>query len=233
MPTVKIYADCADLAHIERYAQRPDVNGFTTNPVLLRDCGTVDYPSYVRRLAELTGSRPVSLATLAADPDGIRARAHEIAAWHPHAYVKVPVVGAQGERNASLIGDLAADGIRVNATAVFTEKHVEEVLDSVGPTAPLIVSVFAGRIADTGRDPVQAVRAAVALCAAFPAVEVLWASSREVYNVVQAAEAGSDIITLPPPLLDRLANFERDLDEYASATVAEFDAAALEVHSGR
>lgn len=222
----KIFVDCAAPADVRQYVGHRLVRGLTTNPLLIKAAGIDDYREYARFLADVAPDLPVSLAVPARDPDQIRAEAFEIATWHPMAYVKIPVLAPDGRSMTSVISDLTSAGIRVNVTAMFTSQQVSAVLDSSTPDVPIILSVFAGRIADTGRDPVAAVRSAVDLAADHPHAEVLWASSREIYNLAQARQAGCHIITLTPSLIDRLSRTGADLDWLTCTTVEEFCEAA-------
>jgi transaldolase len=233
---VQLFADCASLDRIACYSESPMISGITTNPALMKAAGVTDYRKFVTQVAELAGPRSISFAAFGRTQPELSAHVREIHNWCHYAYIKVPAITADGESCAQLIANLAADGIPVNVTTVFTGRHAGCVLDRLGDHAGVILSVFAGRIADSGRNPVTAVGAITNLAKDRPNVRVLWASSRELYNIVQADEAGADIITLGPELLDRMSSLGRELESFAVATVEEFCAAAdvikLQVRAG-
>jgi transaldolase len=226
MNAIRVFLDCADKASILKYIRHPRVQGVTTNPTLIRTAGIRDYRRYVDWLSRTIPEVPVSLAVPSRDREGICREALEISTWHPIAYVKVPVISPSGETLAPVISDLTSSGCRINVTAMFTKEHVRKALESCNREVPIILSIFAGRIADTGCDPVKAVREAVELAADYPLAEILWASPREIYNLKQAEEAGSHIITLPPLLIDKLTGINQDLETLARNTVEEFCRAA-------
>jgi transaldolase len=222
MRRVEIFADGADLEHIRVLALDPMIRGFTTNPTLIRKAGVANYETFARAALDVTGRRPISFEVFSDELEEMRAQARAIASWGPAVNVKIPITNTKGVPTAALVADLTADGIAVNVTAMFTRRHVESILEAVRPDARLILSVFAGRIADAGHDPVPPMREAVAMAAGYPRARVLWASPREVLNVVQADEIGCHIITLTPDLIAKLRGIGKDLDSVSLETVRMF-----------
>ena len=225
---VKVFADGADLGHILDLAKNPLIAGFTTNPTLMRKAGVEDFQGFARKVLDHITDRPVCFEVISDDFGEMQDQAHRIASWGTNACVKIPVTNTRGESSAPLIADLTADGLQLNVTALLTLDQVRTVAASLVASRGAIVSVFAGRIADTGRDPVPLMAAAVELLAPTPALELLWASPREILNVVQAGTIGCHIITLTPELLAKLPGLHRSLGEVSLDTVQMFarDAAA-------
>ena len=219
---VKIFADGADLAAILALYKNPLIKGFTTNPTLMRKAGIDDYEAFARQLVAAIPDRPISFEVFADDFDEMIAQASVIASWAPNVNVKIPVTTTKGAFTGPVIRTLAHAGVIVNVTAIMTEQQVERVAESLAPDIPAIVSVFAGRIADTGRDPVPVMRSALRMLAARPQAELLWASPRELLNIFQADEIGCHIITVSHDLLAKLSTVGKDLDEYSLDTVKMF-----------
>lgn len=219
---VALYADGAHEGDIERLAAADHIKGFTTNPTLMRQAGVTHYRDFAERMLGLAAGRPISFEVLADDAETIERQARVIATWGAGIYVKVPVTTTSGEPLSQVIRSLSHDGVQVNVTAVFTIQQVDEVVTALSGGAPSVVSVFAGRIADTGRDPIPHMAAALAVCRSSPGIELLWASPREVLNVVQADAVGCDIITVLPDLLGKLTNLGKDLTQFSRETVAMF-----------
>jgi transaldolase len=225
---VKIFADGADLEGMVALAGRPDIAGFTTNPTLMRKSGVTDYEGFAKKILETITDKPISFEVFADDADGMLRQARLISSWGPNVYVKVPVTNTAAEPMTAVIEQLTADGVKLNVTALMTVEQVRWVTAALAGTRGAIVSVFAGRIADTGRDPMPIMADSLAITSTQPGVELLWASPREVLNVRQADDLGVDIITVTFDLLAKLALFGKDLDEYSLDTVKMFfnDAAA-------
>jgi transaldolase len=219
---VKLYSDGADLDSILALSANPRVKGFTTNPTLMRKAGILDYEAFAHSLLRVVRDLPVSFEVFADDPDEMKAQAFAIARWAPNVNVKIPVTNREGTFMGPLIRSLSAAGVAVNVTAILTLDQVERVVRALDPAAPAIVSVFAGRIADTGIDPVPLMKCAAMMVGILPRAELLWASPRELLNIFQADEAGCDIITLPADLLKKLDLVGRDLTGYSLETVAMF-----------
>ena len=216
---ISIYCDGADLKQMVAYADDERVEGFTTNPSLCRKAGVTDYREFCLRVLDVIGDKPVSFEVFADDFPTMERQAKEIASWGKNVYVKIPVTNTQGSPSYDLIWRLAHDGIKVNVTAVFTPMQCRLAVDALDGTG--ILSVFAGRIADTGSDPERVMRSAKAKIGSEDTL-LLWASAREVYNVKQAEGCGCDVITLAPDLIGKLSGFGRSLADYSLETVRQF-----------
>ncbi len=220
--SLEIYLDGADLQLITRWAKHPAVSGFTTNPSLLKAAGVTDYREFGRVATAAALGKSISFEVVTDDLVDMERQARIIAAWGPNVFVKIPVTNAVGTSTMPLVTRLAEAGIPVNVTAVFTYGQMRDAHGALIHAKAGIVSVFAGRIADTGRDPEAYVKDAV-LLRANHRVQVLWASTREIVNTLQASRAGADIITMSPALFDKLAlSWGKDLAEYSRETVTQF-----------
>jgi transaldolase len=228
LKTVKIFADGADLEAILELAGRPDIAGFTTNPTLMRQSGVTDYEGFARKLLEHVTDRPISFEVFADSDDEMLRQARLIASWGSNVYVKIPVTDTRGTSTAAVVRELSASGVHVNVTALMTEPQVEVATAALARGPGGVISVFAGRVADTGRDPVPLMRAALETMAPYPELELLWASPREILNVRQADDLGVHIITLTRDVLKKLESLGKDLDAFSLETVRMFhnDAAA-------
>jgi len=224
---VKIFADGAAITTIAEMCRNPLIRGFTTNPTLMRKAGVTDYRAFALEVLGVVGERPVSFEVFSDEFAEMEAQAREIASWGRSVYVKVPVTNTRGEFSGPLIERLSGAGVRLNVTALTTADQVARVEPHLAPETPSIVSVFAGRVADTGRDPVPTMIDARKLLARKPKAELLWASSREVLNIVQANDAGCHIITVTSDLLAKLALVGRDLVDFSLETVQMFRDDAL------
>lgn len=220
--TIKVFADGADLNVIREMSQKSGVKGFTTNPTLMRGAGVDDYSGFARDVLEIVKDRPVSFEVFADDLPTMETQAREIATWGPNVNIKIPITNTQGQSTAELIGRLSHDGIIVNVTAMFTLPQVQAIVDVLDPKTPAILSVFAGRIADAGLDPIPLMQEALKMMEACPLAELLWASPREVLNVVQANEIGCHIITITDGIINKLGGLGKDLDQFSLETVAMF-----------
>jgi transaldolase len=225
---IKVFADGADLDGILELAGDPIVCGFTTNPTLMRKAGVEDYEGFARKVLDHVPDRPISFEVCADDFDEMRRQAHRLSSWGPNVYVKIPVTNTEGLSSRALIADLTADGLHLNITGILTLAQVREVTVPLSESAGAVVSVFAGRIADTGRDPVPLMAAAVELLRSCPQLELLWASPREVLNVCQAESVGCDIITVTHDLLKKLAGIGRSLEDVSLETVRMFHRDAVD-----
>jgi transaldolase len=222
LKTVKIFADGANLDAIIELAGQPHIAGFTTNPTLMRQSGVSDYEGFARKLLEHITDRPISFEVFADERHEMLRQARLIASWGRNVYVKIPVTDTRGASTAAVVRELAASGVHLNVTALMTVPQVETVSQALSGGPAAIVSVFAGRIADTGRDPVPVMTAALAAMAPYPELELLWASPREILNVRQADDIGVHIITVTADLLKKLSKFGHDLDTYSLETVRMF-----------
>jgi transaldolase len=219
---VKIYADGADKSAILEMYANPQIAGFTTNPTLMRKSGVSDYRAFAREILEHIPDRPISFEVFADDFAGMERQAAEIASWGENVLVKIPITNTRGESSARLLRRLARAGIRVNVTALLTLDQVRKASECLADGPPAKVSVFAGRIADTGRDPLPVMAAAVELLRPYPTLELIWASPRELLNIFQADAVGCHIITATPDILRKLELVGKDLREYSLDTVKMF-----------
>jgi transaldolase len=219
---VKIFADGADLDGILALYKNPMIKGFTTNPTLMRKAGIGDYEAFARQLLTAIPDRPISFEVFADDFDDMIAQGRVIASWGDNVNVKIPVTTTKGAFTGPVVRTLANAGVIVNVTAVMTAEQVERVAECLAPNIPAIVSVFAGRVADTGRDPIPVMRASLGALAGRPKAELLWASPRELLNIFQADEIGCHIITVSHDVLAKLSLIGKDLDEYSLETAKMF-----------
>jgi transaldolase len=229
LAAIKVFADGASVRSMLEAARDPRIAGFTTNPTLMRKAGVTDYAAFALEVLGQIRDKPISFEVFADDTAGMRRQAREIAAWGENVYVKIPVTNTRGESSTDLVRELAAAGVKVNVTAICTLDQVREIARALAGGPPSVISVFAGRVADTGRDPIPLMREALSICrAADHRIELLWASPREVLNIVQAAEIGCDIITVTSDLLAKLPLLGKELAAFSLETVQMFhrDAAA-------
>ena len=220
--TTKVFADGADLESILTLAEDPLISGFTTNPTLMWKAGLTDYAEFAHRLLERITDLPSSFEVFADDEDEMRRQARLIATWGPNVYVKIPVTTTSGESMAPLIRELSQDGVQVNVTALFTIEQVESTTEAVRDGAPSCISVFAGRIADAGVDPLPIMARSVEIISAVPQAELIWASPREVFNLVQADAVGCQIITMTHDLLKKVQGLGKGLEQFSLETVQMF-----------
>jgi transaldolase len=220
---IKIFADGASLPALLELAQSPQVAGFTTNPTLMRKAGVTDYRAFAKEVLGHIRDKPISFEVFADDFPEMNRQARAIAAWAENVYVKIPITNTKRESSIGLIRELSQSGVKVNVTAICTATQVRETAHALKGGAPSVVSVFAGRIADTGRDPVPLMKSALEVCtAADPLIELLWASPRELLNLVQADQVGCHIVTVTPDLLKKIELIGKDLGEFSLDTVKMF-----------
>ena len=219
---VKIFADGARLDDMVSASKSGTISGLTTNPTLMRQAGLTDYVSFAKAVLAKITDLPISFEVFADDFPTMEKHARQIATWGSNVYVKIPVTNTKRESAVPLIKTLAKEGVKLNVTAILTLEQVREVVDALDAGVPAVVSVFAGRVADTGRDPIPLMREALKICAAKPKAELLWASPREVLNIYQADEIGCHIITVTPDLLKKLSLRDKDLALYSQETVEMF-----------
>ena len=220
--STKLFADGADLKAILELTRNPEIKGFTTNPTLMRNAGIADYESFAHELIEHVPELPISFEVFADDDKEILRQAQKIATWGENVYVKIPVTTTRGDSLSNVVQSLSESGVKVNVTAIFTLDQVKEMTDAVADGAPSNLSVFAGRIADAGVDPVPLVREAVSIMKGAERSECIWASPREVLNLVQANEVGCHIITMTHDLLKKLSSIGKPLDQFSLETVQMF-----------
>jgi transaldolase len=225
---VKIFADGADRAAILELCMDPLIKGFTTNPTLMRKAGVRDYEAFARDVLREVKDRPISFEVFSDEFTEMESQAMKIASWGDNVYVKIPVTNTRGDSSGPLVARLAKRGVKVNATAILTMPQVQAITRALAGGPPSIISVFAGRIADTGTDPLPLMKSALEVVRAHPNIEIIWASPRELFNVVQADQIRCHIITVTPDLLKKLPMLGRDLADLSLDTVRMFhqDAAA-------
>jgi transaldolase len=226
--SVRVFADGADIASIRKLADDPLITGFTTNPTLMRKAGVDDYEQFAHELLECVTDRPISFEVFSDDFDEMNRQARKIASWADNVYVKIPITNTEGTSSLDLARGLTNDGVRINITALMTNEQVAAAADALEGGSPAFVSIFAGRIADTGREPEPIMAQALETLRPLRDVQLIWASPREVLNIVQADRIGCHIITVTHDLLAKVGLFQRDLTEFSLDTVRMFhrDAAA-------
>jgi transaldolase len=220
--TVKTFADGADISEMKRLRENPMVKGFTTNPTLMRKSGITDYETFAREALEAIPDLPLSFEVFADDFEEMERQALKIRDWGENVYIKIPITNTKGESAVPLLERLAAQGVKVNVTAMMTADQVRQALAVIknGPAA--YVSVFAGRVADTGRDPVPVMAEVMEMLKDTPQIELIWASPREVYDIIRANEIGCHIITVTYDLLAKMTLFGKNLDDFSLETVKMF-----------
>ncbi|MEO8126915.1 MAG: transaldolase [Bryobacteraceae bacterium] len=220
--TVKLFADGADRATMLDLYRNPIIQGFTTNPTLMRKAGITGYKEFALDIVRSIPDRPISFEVFADEFDEMEIQARKIATWGENVYVKIPVTNTRREPALDLISKLAHAGVKLNVTALLTLDQVREVTSALAGGAPACVSIFAGRIADTGRDPVPLMAAAVEIISGYPNMELIWASPRELLNIFQASDIGCHIITATNDILKKLPLVGKNLDDYSLETVCMF-----------
>jgi transaldolase len=219
---IKLFADGANVESIIELSKESMISGFTTNPTLMRKAGIVEYEDFARTVLGYVGERAVSFEVISDDFPEMHRQATRVSSWGSNVYVKIPVTNTKGESAAELIRELSLEGVKLNVTAVLSMRQVWHVVKALDESPGAIVSVFAGRIADAGHDPVPLMAAARECLAGFPALELLWASPREILNLCQASAIGCHIITMTPDLLKKVGGLGRDLEDVSLDTVRMF-----------
>jgi len=218
----KIFCDIAELAQIRKFNKKRIVKGFTTNPSLMRKAGAKDYKSYSKKILKICNNKPVSLEVFADNYSGMREQAIKINTWAKNVYVKVPVVNSKGKFMGKIIKELNGQNIKLNITAVYTAIQTKKILKMINKKTKVIISIFAGRASDTGKDPVPEFVKSISLAKRFKNVEILWASVREPYNYLQAQQLGCHIITIPPSTIEKIENFGKSFNKLTKETVKNF-----------
>jgi len=218
----KIFCDIAELDLIKKFNKKKIVKGFTTNPSLMRKAGAKDYKSYSKKILKICKDKPVSLEVFADDYSEMKKQAIQINTWAKNIYVKVPVVNSKGKFMRKIIKELNAQNIKLNITAVYTAQQTEKILKLINKKTKVIISIFAGRAADTGKDPVPEFKKSISIARKFKNVEILWASVREPYNYIQAKQLGCHIITIPPVTIEKIENFGKSFNQLTKETVHAF-----------
>lgn len=220
---IKVFADGADLSAISRLYADPKIKGLTTNPTLMRKAGIADYAAFAREALQVVKSKPISFEVFTDDFTEMHRQALKMAAWQENVYVKIPITNTLGDSAAELIKSLAKAGVKLNITAMLTLKQIQTVVDVLNPDIPSVLSIFAGRIADTGMDPQPVICKALQIAKSQPQAEVLWASVREILNIFHAEQCGCHIVTVPHDILAKATSFwGMDLDELSRQTVKMF-----------
>lgn len=219
---IKVFADGADFSTIFRLNKVDYIKGFTTNPSLMRKSGIKNYKKFATEVVKITKNKPVSFEIFADDLQKMQEQAEEIASWGKNIFVKIPITNTQKKSTKEIIYNLSKKGIKLNITAIFTNKQLKQTLNVIDKRVPIILSVFAGRIADTGRDPEKIIKESVSLAKSFPKCEILWASTRETYNLFQAEKSGCHIITIPHEILNKFGYLGKNLDDFSLETVKGF-----------
>jgi len=218
----KIFCDIADLSSISKFNKKSIVKGFTTNPSLMRKAGANDYKFYSKQILKVCPKKPISFEVFADDQKSMIDQGKKINAWGKNVYVKVPVVNSKSKFMGSVIKELNNQNIKLNITAVYSAKQTEKILKVVNKKSKVIISIFAGRAGDAGKDPVPEFIKSIKLAKKFKNVEILWASVREPYNYLQAKQLGCHIITIPPSIIEKIEKFGKSFDQLTKETVQTF-----------
>ena len=218
----KIFCDIAELDQIKKFNKKKIVKGFTTNPTLMRKAGAKDYRSYSKRILKICEIKPVSLEVFADEYNEMKKQALEINTWGKNVYVKIPVTNSKGIFMSKIIHELNYSNIKLNITAVYSSRQVQKILRSINKKTKVIISIFAGRAGDTGKDPIPEFKKSISMAKKFKNVEILWASVREPYNYLQAKQLGCHIITIPPSTIEKIENFGKSFNELTKETVKGF-----------
>ena len=218
----KIFCDIAKLDQIKKFNKKKIVKGFTTNPSLMRKAGAKDYKSYSKRILKICNKKPVSLEVFADEYKEMKKQALQINTWGNNVYVKVPVTNSKGIFMGQIIKELNNSNIKLNITAVYSAKQTEKILKLINKKTKVIISIFAGRAGDTGKDPVPEFKKSISISKKFKNVNILWASVREPYNYLQAKQLGCHIITVPPSMIEKIEKFGKSVNELTKETVKAF-----------
>jgi transaldolase len=218
----KIFCDIAELDIIKKFTKKKIVKGFTTNPSLMRKAGAKDYKTYSQKILKICNKKPISLEVFADNYKEMKKQAFKINTWGKNVYVKVPVTNSKGIFMGKIIKELNTKNIKLNITAIYSAKQTSKILKLINKRTKVIISIFAGRAGDTGKDPVPEFKKSIALSKKFKNVEILWASVREPYNYIQAKQLGCHIITIPPSMINKIENFGKTIDQLTKETVKTF-----------
>ena len=218
----KIFCDIAELDQIKKFNKKQIVRGFTTNPSLMRKAGAKDYKSYSKKILKICDKKPVSLEVFADEYEKMKKQALQINTWGNNVYVKVPVTNSKGIFMGPIIKELNNLNIKLNITAIYSAKQTEKILKLINKKTKVIISIFAGRAGDTGKDPVPEFKKSISISKKFKNVDILWASVREPYNYLQAKQLGCHIITVPPSMIEKIEKFGKSVNELTKETVKAF-----------
>jgi transaldolase len=218
----KIFCDIAELNLIKKFNKKKIVKGFTTNPSLMRKAGAKDYKSYSKKILKICNNKPVSLEVFADEYSQMKKQALQIDTWGKNVYVKIPVVNSKSQFMGKIIKELNSKNIKLNITAIYSAKQTEKVLKLLNKKTKVIISIFAGRAGDSGKDPLPEVKKSISMAKRFKNVKILWASVREPYNYLQAKQLGCHIITVPPAIIEKIENFGKSFNQLTKETVKAF-----------
>ena len=218
---IKIFCDIADVEQIKKFNKKKIVKGFTTNPSLMRKAGARNYAKYSKQILKLT-NKPVSFEVFADDAQNMKLQGNIISKWGKNVYVKVPVTNSKGKFMGEVIKPLNKNNIKLNVTAVYTSKQTKQILKNIDKKTKVIVSIFAGRMADCGKDPIPQLKESIRIAKKYKNVQILWASTREPYNYIQAKKLGCQIITVPPKIIEKIENFGKSFNKLTTDTVTGF-----------
>ena len=218
----KIFCDIAELNLIKKFNKKKIVKGFTTNPSLMRKAGAKDYKSYSKKILKICNNKPVSLEVFADEYSQMKKQALQIDTWGKNVYVKIPVVNSKSQFMGKIIKELNGKNIKLNITAIYSAKQTEKVLKLLNKKTKVIISIFAGRAGDSGKDPLPEVKKSISMAKRFKNVKILWASVREPYNYLQAKQVGCHIITIPPNIIEKIENFGKTFEQLTKETVKAF-----------
>ena len=218
----KIFCDIAELRTIQKFNKKKIVKGFTTNPSLMRKAGAKDYKSYSKKILKICKNKPISLEVFADDQETMIDQGIKINSWGKNIYVKVPIINSKNQFTGKVIKTLNSKNIKLNITAVYNAKQTEKILKQINKKTKVIISIFAGRASDTGKDPVPEFRKSIKMAKKFKNVEILWASVREPYNYIQAKQLGCHLITVPPTIIEKIEKFGKSFSKLTNETVKGF-----------
>ena len=220
--STKIFCDIADFNLIKKFNKKKIIKGFTTNPSLMRKAGAKDYEKYSKKILKICKNKPISFEVFGDDHKSMMSQALKIKNWGKNVYVKIPVVNSKGHSCGKTIKELNKRNLKLNITAVYTAKQTKMILKSISKKTKLIISIFAGRAADTGKDPIPEFKKSILLAKKFKNVEILWASVREPYNYLQSKQIGCHIITIPPSIIEKIEKYGKSFDQLTKETVNTF-----------
>tara|TARA_X000000368_G_scaffold278252_1_gene220775 strand:+ start:62 stop:760 length:699 start_codon:yes stop_codon:yes gene_type:complete len=220
--STKIFCDIAELSQIKKFNKKKIVKGFTTNPSLMRKAGAKDYKSYSKKILKICNNKPVSLEVFADNYKEMKKQALKINTWGKNVYVKIPITNSKGMYMSKIIKELNNMNIKLNITAVYNSNQTKKILKSINKKTKIIISIFAGRAGDTGKDPIPEFKKSILFSKRYKNVEILWASVREPYNFLQAKQLGCHIITIPPSIIEKIEKFGKSFDQLTKETVKAF-----------
>jgi len=220
--STKIFCDIADISSIKKFNILKIVKGFTTNPSLMRKAGAKDYKSYSKQILKICKNKPISFEVFADDHKSMIKQGMNISSWGKNVYVKVPIINSKNKFTGNVIKELNSKNIKLNITAVYTANQTKKILKKINKKTKVIISIFAGRAGDTGKDPIPEFKKSITLARTYKNVEILWASVREPYNYLQAKQLGCHIITIPPAIIEKIQKFGKSFDQLTQETVKAF-----------